>query len=143
AVDQLADMAAAAAVPGAVDLAVEAELVAGLLAHARARRGRERVAVRVDQHVAACVDRPAELVDRAPEVVDRVAVDRAEREAVRVDPRRPGRARGRAGRVDVAAEVEGLRLLRAHRLEHEAAAGDGEDGAAGACEEPAPRARAG
>src|SRR6476646_9445103 len=78
AVDELADVAVAAAVPGPVDLAAEAELAPSLGADARARRGRQRVSVGIAQQSAVRVDGPAELVHRAPEVVHRLTVGGAQ-----------------------------------------------------------------
>src|SRR5207247_4370029 len=99
----------------AVEVGPEAVRVPGRLADARARRGRQRVPVRVEQWVPLRVDRLPGGVDRPPEVVHWMAVGRAQREAVRVDTRQSGRMRTGAGRVDVPAEVEGLRLLGAER----------------------------
>src|SRR5436190_24345285 len=65
AVPELAHVAAAAAVPRALTLRVEAEAMAGGLAHAAAGCARQRPAVRVHEPRAAVVDRVAVTVDAA------------------------------------------------------------------------------
>ena len=73
AVDELAHLAAAAAVPGAVDLgAAEVVLAARDRADGRARRARERGGRRGrSSGLPSLVDRVAGAVDEPPEVVDR------------------------------------------------------------------------
>src|SRR5215831_2001793 len=82
-------------------------------------------------------------VDRPAEVVDRLPVGGPKRKARAVDPRQPGRMRAGAGRIDVAAEVERLGLLRPQRRGHDAGPTDGEEELAGPREEPPARAALG
>src|SRR5205807_2558245 len=104
AVHQPADLAAAAAIPRAVDLRVKAVSVwDAVLADAAARGGRQRAAVGVDEAAAVLVERMAGAVDRPAEIVDRVTVARAQRLAADVDARDPGRVRAGGGHVSVAA----------------------------------------
>ena len=103
-------MAAAAAVPGAVDRVRKPYRSADRRADRRARRGGQRDALGVGEALAVLVDRLALEVDEPAEVVDAVAVLGAQRPALGVDPRQPGRVRAGVGRVDVAAEVVRLGL---------------------------------
>ena len=108
------------------------------MAHARARRRRERAAVGVEQRPAVVVHRRAVRVHVAAQVIHRPPVRGLQREARRVDPRQPGRVRARVGRVDVAAEVERLGLAGLH---HRADPGRRDHRRAHAREEPPPRRR--
>ena len=115
AVDEPADVAAAAAVPGAVDLGVEAVRSRRALADPGAGRRRERVPVRVAQEPAVGVDRAAGLSIGRPRSSTGWPSAARSGKPLRVDPRQAGRVRAGAGRVDVAAEVVGLRLLGLER----------------------------
>ena len=117
----------------------EPEGRAGGLADRRARRRRQRAALEVGEQDVVLVDRPPGAVDQAAQVVHPLAVAGAQGEALAVDPRQPGRVRAAVGRVDVAAEVVGVRVARPHDGADHARAGRGGGRRARAREEGAPR----
>src|SRR5215211_92161 len=80
------------------------------------------------QELARRIDRVPLGVDETAEVVDRPSVPRAQGIAVPVDARPAPRARARAGRPDVAAEVEGLALLGADGRGYGGSSREGEHG---------------
>src|SRR6185295_7384248 len=140
AADELAHLAAAAAVPGAFHDRVEPVLlVRPLLADPGPRRTRLKLAVRAAEAVARAVDRPAVDIHGPAEVVDGMTVARPKGEAVLVDARETERVRARSCRPDVPAEVERLALLRAHSGRDCRAARRHEHGAAHPPQERAPR----
>src|SRR3954447_16947669 len=112
AVPELSHLAAATAVPGPLEVGLEAVDLAGLVADLRPGRRGQRVAVGVLERMAVVVHRLATAVHEAADVVDGPGVRRANRVAVRVDSREPERVDTRARRESVAAEVVGVGLSR-------------------------------
>src|SRR5262249_2661565 len=86
AVAELAYLAAAAAIPGAVDVRAEPVDVAGAIAEPGSRRRRQGSPLGIAEELPAVVDGLAGVVDRPADVIDGMTVAGAQRKAARVDP---------------------------------------------------------
>src|SRR3712207_9051896 len=111
AIDELADLPAAAPIPRALGHRVDAETLGHpVLADARARAALQREAVGAEQALPRLRHRVTVHVDQPPEVVDWLAVVWAKWVAAPVDLRARVGGRARARCPDVAAAVERFRL---------------------------------
>src|SRR5215208_7192674 len=111
-VPQLANPAPAAAIPGALEMGLEAIVPRRLGTDLGPGRGRQRQPVGIPEPAAIVVDRLALVVDQATDVVDRSAVVRPDWIPAGVHPRQPERMDAGAGGEGMAAEVKGVGLAR-------------------------------
>src|SRR5688572_26885153 len=140
AVDDLADLAVAAAVPRPLRAYLEPVALRNpFVADACARASLEHLSVRAHHAGTVLADGKAARVDETPEVVDGASVTRTQRIPVLVDAGERVGARARARRPDVTAEVKRLRLFGLHSGCDGGAAGGGEHRAAEASKERTPR----